>query len=210
MAISNYTELKNAIYKWLIKDTDDAFLDSATVDNIIFLAEKELSRRLRVRQTRDATTLSLTAGNNSVALPADFLQVRSIYFNTPLNEVRPASISYFNLYNLYGQSGVPKYYYLGSDDNIIFGPTPDTGYTLQMEYDKFIEGLSGSNTTNALLTAYPDLYLTACLQQAYMVLEDDDNEAKAMLKLDRLIDSVQKTENRSNMATNTRGTARKI
>lgn len=210
MAISNYTELKNAIYKWLIKDSSDAFLDSATVDNVIFLAEKELSRRLRVRQTRDVTTLSLTGGNNSVALPANFLQVRSIYFDTPVNEVRPASPSFFNQYELYGQSGTPKYYYIGSDDNLIFGPTPDTGYTLTIEYDKFIDGLSGSNTTNALLTAYPDLYLTACLQQAYMVLEDDDNEAKAMLKLDRLIDSVQKTENKANMAKNTRGTARFI
>lgn len=210
MAISNYTELKSAVYKWLIKDSNDAFLDSASVDNVIFLAEKELSRRLRTRQTRGVNTLSLTAGNNSVALPDDLLQVRSIYFDTPVNEVRPVSPSFFNVNELYGQSGVPKYYYIGSDDNLVFAPTPDTGYTLTIEYDKFINGLSDSNATNALLTAYPDLYLLACLKQAYALLEDDDNEAKATLKMDIMIDNTQKMENKASMAKNTRGTARAI
>lgn len=210
MAISNYTQLKSAIYKWLIKDSNDAFLDSASVDNIIFLAEKELSRRLRIRQTRDTATLSLTAGDNSVAIPTNLLQVRSIYFETPVNEVRPVSPSYFNENNLYGKSGVPKYYYIGSDDNFVFAPTPDTGYTLTIEFDKFIEGLSDSNATNALLTAYPDLYLLACLKHAYTLLEDDDNEAKSTLKLDLMIDNLQKMENKAFMAKNTRGTARAI
>lgn len=208
MAIANYSELVTAIYKWLVKDSNDPFLTSGTVDNVISLAEAELSRRLYVRQLRALTTLSLVAGTNTVTAPTDLFQTMAIY-GTSIEEIQPADPAQFITDNLYSISGPPKFYYL-NDTQYVFGPVPDTNYTLSLDYIKRVPALSSGSPTNTILTAFPDLYLIACLKQAYMLLQDDVNEQKQETRLEKLILEINRQATMNNKAVNSRGKARSV
>lgn len=208
MAISTYSDLVSGIYKWLVKDSNDPFLTSGTVDNVIYLAEAEMSRRLNVRQLRALTSLSLVAGTNTVTAPTDLQQTVAIYAGS-INEIQPADPAWFINQNLYTVSGPPKFYYLNGTQ-YVFGPVPDTDYTLSLDYMKRVPNLSSGSPTNTILTAFPDLYLTACLKQAYILLQDDANEAKMEARLERHIAEVNKQAKYNNMASNSRGKARGI
>jgi hypothetical protein len=71
------------------------------------------------------------------------------------------------LKNLYpdNRSGIPLAYAIDGP-NIVLGPLPNAACTLSLKYKQKIQGLSGSNTTNWLLTKHPDLYLLASLVAA--------------------------------------------
>ena len=53
------------------------------------------------------------------------------------------------------------------------GPKPDTAYTLEILYHERIQKLSDSNTTNDVLTNYPELYLYGALIEAEPFLQND-------------------------------------
>ena len=211
MAINTYTTLKDAIYKWLVKNSNDAFYTSSMVDDIIFLAEAELSRRLRVRQMRTTDDLIMTPSNNAVALPADYREAYSVYYsggNSP-QEIQYASPALFARNSLYQQSGLPGYFYIDGE-SIILGPTPDSGYEFTLDYYADIPNLSGSVADNLVLLAYPDLYLVACLKQAYIASQDDTQEAKYEARLEKMIAEIQKEDNKNVAAKGLRGVARQI
>jgi hypothetical protein len=55
----------------------------------------------------------------------------------------------------------------------VFGPYPDSNYTVKGVYYKQLTALSDSNTTNWLTTDAPDLLLWATLSEAAPFLKDD-------------------------------------
>lgn len=211
MAINSYTTLKTAILKWMVKDSGDSFFTSDMLDNIIYLAESEISRRLRVRQMRDQATLTTTGGVSSVSLPTGYLEAFSVRFsnsNFP-QEIQFADSGYFSRNNLYALSGQPSYFY-NDEDSIILGPTPDTAYEIALDYYKAIPNLSDSVTDNKVLLAFPDLYLFACLKQAYIASQDMEREAVFESRLDKLVGEANRSDRKTIAAKGTRGVARQI
>ena len=207
--ISNYTELKAAIYKWLVKDNTDSFFDSDMMDNIIFMAEAELNRRMRVRQMRDTASVSITAGENASALPTDFIEMYSIWLDSPVQEIQSGSAGIFCRNNYYLTQGSPELFYLDSG-SIVFGPIPDSDYTATVDYYKKITALSDSNATNDILTDFPDLYLFTCLKHAYIAAQDVEREGVYEQRVALLISEANSKDKKASIAKGSRGIARSI
>ena len=74
-------------------------------------------------------------------------------------------------YNPKGETGVPKYYSYWDEDTLVFAPTPDATYTIQINYILKTLGLSSTNTTTYLSQKFPNGLLYACLVEAYGFLK---------------------------------------
>lgn len=142
---------------------------SSEIDVWIGVVESELNLELRTRQQLTSTTLSATT--NTVALPADFLQMRNLELGTiPTNPLKYVTSEQRDLYDRQSSSGQPRIYDIVGT-NLFLSPAPDQTYTLNIEYYSKIPGLI-SNTTNWLITNFPHLYLYGCLQQAAGFITD--------------------------------------
>ena len=85
--IATYSALQTAISNYLSR-TD---LTSQIQDIFIPFAENRLRRELRTNEMLSYTTLTLT--NNVATLPADFLEMRELHFDSnPVDEIGRAHV----------------------------------------------------------------------------------------------------------------------
>jgi hypothetical protein len=132
------------------------------------LATAELNTRLRLREME--TTAELTADAASVALPDDFLMVKSLYVNADPQAPLEAATGYQRALD-YRASGYPRTFtVVGSD--LFLNPVPDGEYTLTLKYIARLAALSGDTDTNDVLTNHPALYLYAVLKHAAVWAQD--------------------------------------
>lgn len=159
----DYTSLSAAISTWATRT-----YSQAQTDEFIQLAESAFNRRLQGYQRETTTTLTADT-NGDIALPADFLGMRSVY------------------------DGDDAYTYniSGSTLNVIDGES--RGFTVTY-YAKLLP-LSATNTSNWLLAAAPDAYLFMCKAQQRAFEEEFQTaagfEGKALAIIDEL--SMQNT-----------------
>lgn len=168
MSITNYSELQASVASWLNR----ADL-TANINDFITLAESQLSRDLKTRQMELKTTLSTVVGVNTVALPTDMLEMRRFQvagsYNQPLSYRTPDEQSIDFSSNSSGQPIV--FTVIGA--NAELAPIPDAIYSLELTYRQRIPALSDTNTTNWLLTNWPDAYLWASLIAATPFIMND-------------------------------------
>lgn len=168
MALSTYTELKAAIADWL----DRADLTTQIVD-FITLAEAEFNRTLFVPQREEVSTASVSSA--SIALPTDFWSMRSIYIDAdPKVYLQQMNMAELRTNYAASATGKPQNFALQSGDELVLAPSPDTTYTLILNYWQTIPALSASVASNWLLASHPDIYLYGALLQASIFLVDDD------------------------------------
>jgi len=107
-------------------------------------------------------------------LPIDFLELRNIEIvGDPVIPLRLlTSIRADERRRALSGRGRPVYYSI-FQDNLEFVPIPSGDTTIEILYYKNIPALSATNTTNWLLTKYPDLYLYGSLLQSAPYLNDD-------------------------------------
>jgi len=168
MAIGTYAELQTAVANWL--DRDDL---SDRIPEFIALAEARMNRVLRIRLMEAKYTASTVAAQRNYAVPTGYIQMRNFQINTspitPLQYVTP------EIYDrLWGGStdGTPQFYTIVSNE-IQLGPLPASILTMEMLFYKKITALSGSNTTEAMLTDNPDVYLYGSLMEAEPFIMND-------------------------------------
>ena len=167
MAISTKGELKTAAANWLNRsDLTDR------LDEFIELAEASLNRNLRTRDMLVRTTT--TASAQYIGLPADFLEMQNIELTSTSPPKRLIYATSDRSDDIRWQkdntTGVPIYYTI-EGDAIQLMPTPDTDYTLQINYYKTLPTMSDSGD-NWLLVSHPDIYLYSVLMQASPYLMD--------------------------------------
>jgi len=166
MAISTYAELQTAIADFL--NRDDL---TSVIPNFITLAEANIARGLRHwRQEKRVTT---TLDETFETLPADFIELESIYINDQ-RQLELISLGEMSRRRLAtnSEAGEPRFYCINSNQ-IEFYPTPDQDYELTMVYIARVDPLSDVDTTNWLLNYHPDVYLYASLLQSAPYLRDD-------------------------------------
>jgi len=168
MAISVYSDLKSAITDWLARSDLTAFADTA-----IELAEADFNRVLRVRDMETYDTLTPDS-NGEATLPTDYLQWRTVTaLLSPRIELEYIAPSYME--DQYGDraSGYPAFFTIrGTKITVV----PLTTYDVRFDYYQSIPALSSSNTTNWLLTKYPNLYLYQCLSHCATYIKDSGGE----------------------------------
>ena len=173
MALSTFTELKDAIADWL--DRSDL---TARIPDFITLAEARLNRDLRIRPMEVRSKMETTSGQQYFNLPGGYIQMRNIQLNTnptaPLEYITPEMLD-----RLYGSSttGKPRAYSLIGDE-IQLAPIPDSDYTVDLAfYEKFTalgDGTSGTVTSNWLTTNAPDVLLYGALLEAEPFIKNDE------------------------------------
>ena len=195
MSISSYSELKTAIANFLSRDdlTDQ-------IPNFIQLAVARLSRELETREQEKRSTATLTSGDEYIALPSDFREVREVKLNTDPIKV----LEYHSPVSLdvsYGRSGTGRpsgYSVVGQELKV--RPIPDSAYTMEIVYIGSLGSISDSVTPTLFLRS-PDLYLYGALAEAYAYLLDEQRAAQYDQKFSRGIEEVRRDEQRAHYGT---------
>lgn len=151
MALDNYADLLSAAANWSARSDL-----TSRIPEFIELAEAKINRKLRTKDMETKTTFSITG--EYVAQPTGFGGVRSWHLNddskTLLEFMPPdAQTAHFA-----GNTGKPRFYGI-EGDNFRFGPVPDGTYSSTLTYFLKVPALTGSATTNWLMTNHPDAYV---------------------------------------------------
>ena len=174
MALDTYANLKTEIANYLNRTDLTEYLDT-----FIDLAEARHSRDLRLREMENVSTATTTvSGTQSYDLPTGYLEMRYVlYQSDPYNFLYfMAPPDFFRAFNAGETSGTPKYYTIVGSKKYLW-PKPDAAKVLELGFFQRPTGLSDSNTTNAVLTDFPDLYLYASLAESAPFLVQDERLA---------------------------------
>ncbi len=173
MALTTYAGLKSAIADWL----DRADLTSV-IDDFIDLAETDIARELRVAEM--VTSLSSAIASGVIAVPSGFLEFVNVQTDgTPAHPLRVTTPDRLIAdFPLRSSSGRPLFI-ARQGANFIFGPYPDSAYTVSGTYYKKLtplgDGTGGTVTTNYLTDEAPDLILAGSMMYAYEYLMDEQH-----------------------------------
>ena len=172
-----YAELVQKIRDYT--EVDSNVLTSTIVDGFINDAEFRILREVDSDNNRKYASASLVLNTRFIDTPADLLVVRSAQIvdsdgtasadNRDFLQFRDTN--FMAEFNPTGSTGVPKYYGYWDEDTLVFAPTPDATYTIQLNYVLKPTGLSATTTTTYLSQQFPNGLLYACLVEAYGFLK---------------------------------------
>jgi hypothetical protein len=171
MAITTYAELKTAVCRWLANDDSGtaATLNlSSTIDDLVTIAEARIFKEARTKDLEAALSASISSG--VLAVPTDYVEMKHAYVDAATVQKltrKPAEWIYEN-YPTRGAGGRPIFFAREST-NFIFGPYPDSAYTVKGVYYKRLAALSSA--VHALFTNNPDLYLFAALAESQILID---------------------------------------
>lgn len=174
MAITTYSELKTAVANWL--DRDDL---TTRIPEFIALAEARIFNEegLNLRSMELRMTADTVAGTQYYGLPERFKAMRfvNLISESPVVELQYMPPERFHDFKAYkdGTQDVPEAFTIIGDE-LKLGPIPAAVYTMEMMLYQTFPALSDSQTTNALLTAHPDIYLYAAMLEAGVYLRDPE------------------------------------
>ena len=167
MSLTTYLGLRDAIESW--SHRNDV---ASRLDDFIDLAESEMLKWLRIRDMETRST-AVTSGRY-LSLPTDFLEMRRLRMISGAQYFELLQSTPEGMY-ITQDSGMPKLFTVTSQ--LEFDRTPDSAYTVEMQYYVKPTALSSSNTTNAILTRYPSIYLFGSLWALYQwALQEDKSE----------------------------------
>lgn len=167
MSIASYSELQTAVANWLNRSDLTSY-----ITDFITLGENRIYRDLRIRAME--TALSDTIASGVVALPSGYIELKYAYIDrSPAQHLQRQTARFiYEHYPERSSTGLPKYI-AREASNFIFGPYPDSAYSVKGIYYKRLDALSGSNTTNWFTSNAPDLLLFSALTQAEPFLKND-------------------------------------
>lgn len=167
MAITNYSELQTAVGNWLNRSDLTSY-----VPDLIMLGERRIYRKLRIRAMETALSSAISSG--VVAVPATYVALKSARIDgTPVQKLTRTSVDHiYEKYPTRSSQGRPGYI-AREGSNFIFGPYPDSAYTVKGIYYARLTALSVSNTTNWFTDNAPDLLMWAALAESEVFLKND-------------------------------------
>ena len=162
-------ELLNDVDAWMKRSNLTGGADIAT-----FLRIAESKIRRRIRATDREVTTQLNATGRTVALPDDYLSLRSISLDSALDRtieyLSPERIREAPIWNNSGGGLTDNtaQAYTIENNNIVLAPEPTATapVTLDIVYNASYAPLVNANDTNTLLTNNYDIYLYAILTAA--------------------------------------------
>lgn len=185
MSIASYSELQTAVINRLHR----ANL-TALVPDFIALGEARIYRDLRVRCMETALNSAISAG--VVALPSGYVELKHAYVEgSPIRKLQRKTPDFiYTKYPTRSSDRCPVYI-AREAENFIFGPYPDSAYTVKGIYYKRLTALSDSNSTNWFTANAPDLLLFAALVEAADHVSNDAALMKWEGKYNQVKDRIQ-------------------
>lgn len=167
MAISTYGELKTAVASWLAR-TDL----TATIPDLISLAEEDIKNDVRVRAMESLTTGTLDG--STLDHPTGFISARRLVVGNKRYEYRTPE-AYQDAVASGNTTGFYFFTSIGSKFYILNGASGDS-YSLI--YTGGFTAFSADADTNWLLTNAPSVYLFGACRHGAMYLKDDNELAR--------------------------------
>lgn len=195
--MTDYATLQADVVDWLARD------DLATkAPTFIRLAEAVINRRVRTQdQERNASLVLEEANAWAADLPAGWLGFRRIVTDLPNPEAVYVTPTVFHEMiraqsDAFGSLGGGPLSYTVEAMSIkgVAGPGAGDPITLSTVYWVRYDPLSGTNTTNWLLTNHYDIYLNAAIAQAWGYVDETELVARHTAQLDRAIEELQEQE----------------
>ena len=169
-----YDELKTAIQDYT-ENTETTFVNS--LDIFIKNAEERILKIAQLEVFRKNQSGNLTASNQYLTLPSDYLAPFSLSLTNGSNKefILFKDVNFVQSFNPDGATGVPRYYAQFDIDNFILGPTPDSNYDVELHY--FYRPLSltqkAGNETTWLSTNASVALLYGSLIEAYTFMKGE-------------------------------------
>ncbi|MGB0897239.1 MAG: phage adaptor protein [Flavobacteriaceae bacterium] len=166
--IRDYTEVSSTV------------LSDTIVDGFIQDAEFRILREVDSDNNRRYATTEMVVGQRFIDMPENALVVRSAQIvdkdlgtspTTDRSIIEYRDTNFMAEYNPQDSQGVPKYFSYWDANTLVFAPTADAAYTIQLNYILKDPGLSATNTTTYLSLNFPNGLLYACLVEAYSFLK---------------------------------------
>lgn len=162
---TTYAELQTKVID-LLHRTGDAEVTALAPDWIAY-AESELQTKVKLLEFETSTTVPVTAGTGT--LPSGYVGMRSVYWDDDTD----AALAYINAdaFDAMRNNEDGPGFYTVTGSSIKVSPSDDGN--LVMTYLARFTPLSDTDTSNAILTSYPDVYVYGALKHACVWLQDD-------------------------------------
>lgn len=166
-AITTFATLKTEVAAWLHRS--DLTTDIA---GLVQFGENRVYRDLRLKAME--TSLSSAISSGVVALPTGYLELKYAYVDgSPMSKLQRKDAEWiYQNYPTRSSDGKPKFI-AREADNFIFGPYPDSTYTIKGVYYKRLTALSADADTNWFIANAPELLLFATLCEAAPYIGND-------------------------------------
>lgn len=168
MSIANYSELQTAVANWLNRGDLTSY-----IPDFIRFGEAKIYRDLRIRAME--TALNDTIASGVLTVPTDYVELKYAYLDgAPTRWLKRGDARFiYEKYPIRSSDSRPSFI-AREAGNFIFGPYPDSNYTVKGIYYAKLEALSDSNTTNWFTANAPDLLVYAALVAAEPFLKNDE------------------------------------
>jgi hypothetical protein len=188
--ITSYATLQASIASFLHR-TDMTDI----IKELIADAEIRIANDLRIKAMEDAYSEAIASG--SVALPSGFIEWKFLYVDGDSSQKLERRDEEWIYTNYPSRSGGGKpVFFAREGETLIFGPYPDSAYTVKGRYYKKLDALSDSNTTNWFITNAPDLLRYAALCEAAIYINNDARMAALESKYTMAKERIKNTERR--------------
>lgn len=185
--IATYEDLKTAVATWLARTELTDY-----IPDLISFAESRIAREFRIRQMEATFTDTILSGY--LSLPTRYLELKHAYIATnPIQWLeRKTAECIYNDYPVRTSTGIPRL--IATEANLfIFGPYPDSNYTVTGTYYASPIAMSVNSDTTALLVMHPSVYLFAALAESEAFDKNDERielwERKYEAEKKRILDA---------------------
>ena len=158
--VRNYTEV------------DSNVLSDTILDQFIRNIELDIAGKVDYDDIRKYATSAFTSGNRAVSMPNDCIVIRSVQsINGSIRTfLQKRDTSFISEYNSTGATGEPKYWANWDDFTLVVAPTPNSTYTIQINFIK--DPPHFNSTTNTFLSTYQEaLLLYGVLVESFSYLK---------------------------------------
>lgn len=190
MAISTFAELKTAVANWLNRSDLTTY-----IPDFVTLGENRIYRELRIRTMEGSINSAIASG--VVALPSDYVELKYAYVDgSPVQYLKRTNAqTLIEQYPTRAADSKPQHISVDAG-NFIFGPYPDSAYTIKGTYYKRLPALSDANTTNWFTTNAPGILLFAALSEAEPFLKNDERVTLWQAKYEQEKAGIEQEEQR--------------
>lgn len=189
MAITNYAELLAAVASWA-KRTDL----TDVIPDFVALTEARLNDLLVLKDMETEAMLATVVGSDLVALPSDYVSPLAMWI-VILSVRVPLIPALATDFGGTSTNTIPKYWSVDGA-NIQFDAPADRVYSCPFRYVAK-SNLSATNTTNALLSRRPDIYLAGAMVEVSRYTRDPDMFAAWEPKFVKAVGEVKAADSRN-------------
>ena len=192
MALTNYSDLQTAVATELNLGTDA--LATAVIQDAIVRAESKINRRTRAREAEQLSTATLDSSSRYLSVPTGMIELLNIKIKVATApDSKYETVRYISPERMVDFYDSQNWVYTLRDE-LEFNKAPSNNHTVQMHY--FKQWDLPTDSTNWLMTNYPDIYLYGALAECEMHVQNDMRVAMWKALFDQAIVELNERDER--------------